>query len=97
LPTWMLKIKNRSCVQQPQMNYDFFQSMCVPHALLHSKQSSSPEIASRLGWVHLLLLLLACAFSAWHHGLMKLICDLWYVFIRRKMSWVIVVIGLSKE
>ncbi|CAK9217165.1 unnamed protein product [Sphagnum troendelagicum] len=39
----------RSCVQKPQMNYEFFQSMCVPHALLHSKQSSSPEIASRLG------------------------------------------------
>jgi hypothetical protein len=25
--------------------------------------------------VHFLLLLLACAFSAWHHGLMKLTCE----------------------
>ncbi len=47
------------------------------HALctLHSKQPNSSEITSILRWVHLLLLLLACAFSTWHHGLMKLICE----------------------
>jgi hypothetical protein len=50
-------------------------SMCMLHALLISKQSNSPQITSKLRWVHLLLMLLACVFSTWHHSLMKLICE----------------------
>jgi hypothetical protein len=50
-------------------------SMCMPRALLNSKQSNSSKIASRLRWIHLLMLLLACVFFTWHHSLMKLICE----------------------
>jgi hypothetical protein len=38
-------------------------------------QPNSSKIASILRLMHLLLLLLACVFFAWHHGLMKLICE----------------------
>jgi hypothetical protein len=75
----------------------WFFSMCVFHSLPNSKQSNSLKIASKLRWVHLLVLLLACFFARWHYGLMKLICEFArYIFMKRKMSWLIVVIDLSK-
>ncbi len=79
------------------MIFFYVHALCTPN----SKQPNSLEIASILRWVHLLLLLLACAFStgtmAWWNAWWNWYMNMCYIFMKRKMSWLIVVTSLSKE